>query len=52
VRGVPGRSQGPGGAAVHARVRVETCARLLLLERAPRSPMCRQLIQHIERVFW
>jgi hypothetical protein len=30
----------------------ETCARLLLLERAPRCPMCRQLIQHIERVFW
>jgi hypothetical protein len=30
----------------------ETCAQLLMLERTPRCPVCREPIQHIERVFF
>jgi hypothetical protein len=30
----------------------EACAQLLMLERTPRCPVCREPIQHIERVFW
>jgi hypothetical protein len=29
----------------------ETCASLLMLEKTPRCPVCREPIQHIERVF-
>ena len=29
----------------------EACAQLLMLERTPRCPVCREPIQHIERVF-
>jgi hypothetical protein len=30
----------------------EACAQLLMLERTPRCPVCREPIQHIERVFF
>jgi hypothetical protein len=30
----------------------EACSQLLMLERTPRCPVCREPIQHIERVFW
>jgi hypothetical protein len=30
----------------------ETCARLLMIENAPRCPVCRGPIEHIERVFF
>jgi hypothetical protein len=30
----------------------ETCAQLLMMEKTPRCPVCREPIQHIERVFF